>query len=85
MTTSSIAILQFAPAALDREQAAAYLSLGRGTFEKFVQQGLVPKPRHLGGRRVAWIRAELDAWLLARPESNLLPPEPGQAGGSAPT
>lgn len=69
-------ILQFAPAALDRDQAAAYVSLGISTFERLVQSRQAPQPRMFpAARRVAWLRSELDAWLLGLPPSTLLPPE----------
>lgn len=73
MTASTVISIQ--PAALAREDAAAYLSLSLGTFEKLVRERSIPQPRQLAGRRVAWIRAELDEWLLARPVSVQLPPE----------
>lgn len=72
---TSIAIMQFAPAALERSQAAAYVSLSVSTFEKFVQEKTAPQPRQFPGRRVAWLRAELDAWLISLPLSDQLPPE----------
>lgn len=69
-------ILQFAPGALDRDQAAAYVSLGISTFERLVQSRQAPQPRMFpAARRVAWLRSELDAWLQGLPPSNLLPPE----------
>ncbi len=66
--------LHFAPAALDKELAAEFLALSTSTFEKLVREGSVPKPRQLSDRRVAWVRAELEAWLLSRPASDLPPP-----------
>ncbi|SFB50764.1 helix-turn-helix transcriptional regulator [Delftia tsuruhatensis] len=73
---SATPILQFAPAALERDQAAAYVSLGISTFERLVQAKQAPLPRMFPEtRRVAWLRSELDAWLLGLPPSNLLPPE----------
>lgn len=72
---TSIAIMQFAPAALERSQAAAYVSLSVSTFEKWVQEKKAPQPRQFPGRRVAWLRAELDAWLISLPLSDQLPPE----------
>lgn len=74
--------LQIAPAALSRKDAAAFLSLSVSTLEKLVREGALPKPRLLAGRRVAWIRAELESWLIKRPESELLPPE--NTGASKP-
>lgn len=67
-------IVQVAPAALDRESSAAYLALSISTFERLVRERSAPQPRQVGDRRVAWLRIELDQWLLARPVSELLPP-----------
>lgn len=67
-------VVQIQPAALDRELSAAYLALSVTTFEKLVREQSLPQPRRLSGRRVAWVRAELDAWLMERPISELLPP-----------
>lgn len=64
-----------APAALEREAAAAYLALSVSTFERLVREKSLPAPRQVADRRVAWLRTELDEWLQARPISDLLPPE----------
>ena len=66
--------VSIAPAALDREDAAAYLALSVSTFERLVRDGSIPQPRQLASRRVAWLRFELDEWLLSRPVSEQLPP-----------
>lgn len=71
---STVALLHFAPAAMERGTAAAYCGLRETTFEKEVREGRAPRPRKLSDRRVAWLRAELDAWLLSRPVSDLAPP-----------
>ena len=64
------------PAALDKEMAAAYCSVGVSMFEQMVQDGTAPKARRFPGRRrVAWLRPELDAWLASLPLSDLLPPD----------
>lgn len=55
----SYVVMQFAPAALEREQAAAYAGLSLTTFEKEVRERRAPQPRQVAGRRVAWLRAEL--------------------------
>lgn len=68
------AALNFAPAAMERSTAAAYCGLSVTTFSKEVQEGRAPMPRKLSDRRVAWLRAELDAWLLSCPVSDLAPP-----------
>lgn len=78
-------VMQFAPAALEREQAAAYAGLSLSTFEKEVREDRAPKPRQVAGRRVAWLRAELDAWLHACPISEQLPPENTGAKKPRPT
>lgn len=62
------------PAALPREAAALYVGLSLSTFEKAVREKTAPQPRQLSGRRVVWLRHELDAWLLASPVSEQLPP-----------
>lgn len=68
-------IMNCPPAALERDQAAAYVSLGISTFTRLVQSREAPQPRQFPARRVCWLRAELDAWLLTLPQSDLLPPE----------
>lgn len=69
-------ILNCAPAAMDKELAAAYCSVGVTMFEQMVQAGTAPKARRFPGRRrVAWLRSELDAWLAGLPPSDLLPPD----------
>lgn len=72
MTTPTL--MRLPPAALTKEQAAAYLTLSVSTFEKLVRENNLPKPRQIADRRVAWIRTELEAWLHGRPPSELLPP-----------
>ena len=72
---NTIAIMNYAPAALDKTAAAAYVALSETTFEKLVRESDLPQGRLLSGRRVAWLRAELDAWLISRPASKLLPPD----------
>ena len=64
----------YPPAAMGRAEAAAYVGLSESTFARQVQQGSIPRPRQLAEKRVAWLRCELDAWLLARPVSDQLPP-----------
>lgn len=68
-------VMNCPPAALERDQAAAYVSLGVTTFERLVQSRQAPQPRQFPARRVAWLRSELDAWLQSLPESTLLPPD----------
>lgn len=80
------------PAALALESAAAYLSLSVSLLQQLAQREPdFPKPVQLSARRVAWLTAELDAWLSSRPRSQNLPPvgtgygragKPGQSGTS---
>ena len=72
---NSISIMNYAPAALEKPAAAAYVALSETTFEKLVREKNLPQGRQLSGRRVAWLRVELDAWLMSRPHSDLLPPD----------
>ncbi|MGY8896452.1 MAG: helix-turn-helix transcriptional regulator [Paraglaciecola sp.] len=37
--------------------------LARPTIYKYVAAGKFPKPVPLGGRAVAWVQAEVDAWI----------------------
>ncbi len=66
--------LQLTPVALPKEVAAQFLGLSQSTFEKLVREGNMPQPRKLSERRVAWVRSELEEWLLRQPASDLLPP-----------
>ncbi len=50
------------PAALRREDAAAYCGLGPATFDKAVAAGELPPAKVIAGVRV-WPRAALDAAL----------------------
>lgn len=54
------------PVGLSREEAAAFISVSAETFEKAVNDGLMPKPRILGARLI-WIADEVMAALNALP------------------
>jgi len=49
-----------APRLLNREGAAAYVSVSPGMFDEMVDDGRMPQPRLLGGRRLAWCVRSLD-------------------------
>src|SRR5256885_4627796 len=72
-TMSKSITLNFAPAVLGREHAAAYVALSVSSFEQLVRERQIPQPRQLSARRVGWLRAELDDWSARRPASELLP------------
>ena len=67
-------IVTIPPAFLNREAAAAYVSLSETTLEDMVRRGEFPRPRRLSGNRVGWRLRELDEWSDQRPESDLPPP-----------
>jgi len=43
------------------------LSVSRQTIWKWCRQGAFPQPIHIGGRRLAWAREDVEAWLRSRP------------------
>jgi prophage regulatory protein len=45
--------------------------LARSTIYKYIAANTFPKPVPLGGRAVAWIQAEVDAWINTRIEHRL--------------
>jgi predicted DNA-binding transcriptional regulator AlpA len=49
-----------APRLISREAAAAYVSVSPTTFDVMVEDGRMPRPRLLGGRRKAWDVRALD-------------------------
>ena len=51
---------------LDENEAAVYLSLSPSFFRKLVADGLMPRPRVIGGRRI-WDIEELDLAFKALP------------------
>jgi prophage regulatory protein len=62
------------PFYLDLEAAAASVALSPETLQRLVRAGEFPAPRQLSGRRVGWLTRELEAWAVARPVSEQLPP-----------
>jgi prophage regulatory protein len=61
------------PAYLDRENAAAFVSLSVPTMERMVARSEFPVPRQLTGKRVGWLVRELEEWCENRPASTNLP------------
>jgi predicted DNA-binding transcriptional regulator AlpA len=53
------AALPFPPRGVNREQAAAYVGVSPGLFDRMVEDGRMPKPRQVNARRVYDLR-ELD-------------------------
>lgn len=52
--------LPWTPRGLSRLQAAAYIGVSAGTFDKLVSEGRMPRPKHIGARRV-YDRVEIDS------------------------
>lgn len=64
------------PYSLAPEEAASYVGLSLSTFQRALREDEdAPKPRQLAGRRVGYIRHELEAWVESRPISEQLPPD----------
>lgn len=59
------------PRLVSREAAAAYVSISPGLFDRMVEDGSMPRPRLLGGRRKGWDIREIDVAV------DRLPVEPG--------
>ena len=80
--TPKPALVTIQPLYLNRENAAAFLSLSESQFESMASRGEAPKPRQISKGRTAWLVEELIAWGKERPVSNL-PPPPGTGYGRA--
>lgn len=48
-------------------ELARYVSAGKSTIIKWVKDGKFPTPLQLSPGVVAWLRADVDAWLAERP------------------
>ena len=58
------------PRLVNREAAAAYVSVSPAKFDEMVKEGVMPKPKRLGGRRKAWDVRALDAAVDSLPLGN---------------
>ncbi len=56
-----------APRGLSRSEAAAYIGVGVTKFDRMIDDGQMPRPKVLGGRRV-WDRMALDIAFAALPD-----------------
>lgn len=57
---ASASSLPFVPRGLSRAEAAAYIGVSPGTFDKLISDGLMPKPGSIRARKV-WDRVAVDA------------------------
>ena len=58
------------PLYLNRQDAAAYLSISVSQLEAMSSRGEIPAPRQISSGRAGWLVSELQAWGLARPQSS---------------
>jgi predicted DNA-binding transcriptional regulator AlpA len=58
-----------APRLINRDAAAAYVSVSPTKFDQMVIDGSMPKPKRLIGRRKAWDVRELDAAVDNLPDA----------------
>lgn len=49
-------------------EVMAKTGLGRSAIYERIAEGTFPKPVSLGGRAVAWVSDEVEAWIMARIE-----------------
>lgn len=54
------------PRLISPKEAAAATSLSRSLIALMAAEGHFPKPVELGVRRIAFVRAEVDAWIDSR-------------------
>jgi prophage regulatory protein len=67
-------VVSLMPAVLDLRGVCSYLTLSTATVQGLIRQGTFPKPKLLSQQRVGWLVSDVNAWLAARPDSDLLPP-----------
>lgn len=67
---------------LSETESAIYLSLSPSFFRRLVDQGVMPRPRIIGGRRV-WDIEELDLAFKALPREGGEDGSFGAAGGDS--
>ncbi|WP_180319345.1 helix-turn-helix transcriptional regulator [Delftia acidovorans] len=86
----ALAIVTMRPISISLQEAARAVDLSESQIQKLVQTGDFPRPRQLSARRVGFIVAEVEAWVMSRPPSECLPApdsgygRAGKPGKSAP-
>ena len=63
------------PKILSQKQLTAVTGLSAVTVWRREKIGEFPRRRQLGSRRVGWIAREVDAWIDARPASEIVAPK----------
>jgi predicted DNA-binding transcriptional regulator AlpA len=65
---------------IHKPELLALVGVSYGSIFAWMRTGKFPLAREIGsgGRstKIAWIRAEVEAWLAARPQRQLRPPPP---------
>ena len=61
--------LSLPPIGLSRVQAAAYVGVSPTMFDRMVKEGIMPKPKRVGGRMI-WYRLALDEHFAAIPSGD---------------
>jgi hypothetical protein len=61
--------IAWAPLGLSLEEAARHVGIGTTKFEEMVQQGLMPRPKKIGTRRV-WDRVALELAFRNLPDES---------------
>ena len=54
---------------IDLQEIKRKTTLGKTTVYQQIKERGFPAPIHIGRRRVAWVEAEVDAWLRSRIEA----------------
>ncbi|WP_296223186.1 helix-turn-helix transcriptional regulator [Ralstonia sp. UBA689] len=67
--------------ALNINQVADKVSLGKSTIYRMIAKGDFPQPFSLGGNRRAWLEEDINKWLAAKAGRRL--PLPGPAAAAA--
>ena len=64
------------PMLLDlRETVQLVGVVSKSTWQALVRRGKAPQPRLISGRRVGWLRSDLEAFVAGLPVSDLPPPK----------
>lgn len=48
------------------------VGLGRSTIYRRMREGTFPLPHDLGGGAIAWLEADVSAWIASRPRQTAL-------------
>lgn len=71
MPATTLSASDITPALLTTEQAAQYLGLAKSTLQNQRSAGVGVPFRRIG-RAVRYVRAELDEWIAALPEGEVV-------------